>query len=316
MSVAEQMEPAAAPVPTPCIGVCEIDEATGLCKGCARTGEEVAAWQEAEADYKLRVWDALPPRRAEASLNAYRLPWSLADIACMVERTLRRRWGRWVLGIDGACASFEIGADEDADIDGRPDAITAMTARGGLRLTIHPKTVAVAFGDAADANGPEAIGLVLPRGRVDLRGGDALAGEGADVAAICGAQRGAQLFDLGVTGDLAARFKLRTDHPELIEALSRASGRPWREALDDLDTLIDLARPHTVVETALGRAEIFSPPTVDGVSGTSAELNAAALRAGAGELPSGWTLPKVFAPSALFYPHSRKPAQAMLDGHY
>lgn len=31
-------------VQSPCIGVCVIDEASGLCEGCLRTLEEIALW--------------------------------------------------------------------------------------------------------------------------------------------------------------------------------------------------------------------------------------------------------------------------------
>lgn len=33
-----------AAVPSPCIQVCRIDAHTGLCEGCARTLDEIAAW--------------------------------------------------------------------------------------------------------------------------------------------------------------------------------------------------------------------------------------------------------------------------------
>lgn len=314
MSMAAELTPPLSPVPTPCIGVCQLDETTGLCLGCARTADEVAAWQEAENGYKLRVWDELPPRRAEMALNAYRLPWPPDDIAAMIERTLRRRWGRWVLGVEGASASFEIAANEDADIISRPDAVTAITARGAIRLLKHHKTIAVAFGNATNGNGPEAIGLILPRGRVGLRKGDRLASAGPDAAAIAG-RRDAQLFDLGIAEDIAARFCLRTGNAELVDALNRSAGRSWREAIEELDSIIDTAHPHSVVETGLGRVEIFARPVSGRDLKTHAELKAGQT-APATELPSGWCLPSVFAPCALFYPHSRKPADAFLDGHF
>ena len=31
-------------VPSPCIGVCHLDLATGVCSGCARTLEEIQTW--------------------------------------------------------------------------------------------------------------------------------------------------------------------------------------------------------------------------------------------------------------------------------
>lgn len=31
--------------PSPCIGICRIEPATGLCEGCLRTLEEIADWR-------------------------------------------------------------------------------------------------------------------------------------------------------------------------------------------------------------------------------------------------------------------------------
>ncbi len=52
-------------VPSPCISVCRMDEATGWCLGCARTIDEIAAWGSLDDDAKREVWARLPARRAE-----------------------------------------------------------------------------------------------------------------------------------------------------------------------------------------------------------------------------------------------------------
>ncbi|HTS21435.1 MAG TPA: DUF1289 domain-containing protein [Casimicrobiaceae bacterium] len=56
--------PPAATVPSPCISVCVIDPPTGLCAGCYRTLEEIAAWIDLSAEERKRVLAALPERRA------------------------------------------------------------------------------------------------------------------------------------------------------------------------------------------------------------------------------------------------------------
>jgi len=53
-----------APV-SPCISVCVLDPATGWCKGCFRTIEEIAAWPSLDAEEKWRVLEAASRRRAE-----------------------------------------------------------------------------------------------------------------------------------------------------------------------------------------------------------------------------------------------------------
>jgi len=53
----------ASPVPSPCISVCRIDEASGLCVGCLRTLDEVAAWSTLDDAGKRAVWHAIAQRR-------------------------------------------------------------------------------------------------------------------------------------------------------------------------------------------------------------------------------------------------------------
>ena len=56
-----------APVPSPCINVCRMDEASGLCSGCLRSLDEIAAWSTLDDAAKRAVWLELPARRAEAT---------------------------------------------------------------------------------------------------------------------------------------------------------------------------------------------------------------------------------------------------------
>jgi predicted Fe-S protein YdhL (DUF1289 family) len=53
------------PVPSPCIDVCEMDARSGLCRGCARTIDEIIAWSKLDDDAKRKVWALLPARRAQ-----------------------------------------------------------------------------------------------------------------------------------------------------------------------------------------------------------------------------------------------------------
>ncbi|HTU30755.1 MAG TPA: DUF1289 domain-containing protein [Solirubrobacteraceae bacterium] len=50
-------------VESPCIGVCVIDEATGLCEGCLRTLEEVAIWGSSTAAQRRQVLARIEARR-------------------------------------------------------------------------------------------------------------------------------------------------------------------------------------------------------------------------------------------------------------
>jgi uncharacterized protein len=54
---------ASAPVPSPCINVCRMHDATGWCEGCQRTLAEIGAWSSMDDAGKLEVWRQLEQRR-------------------------------------------------------------------------------------------------------------------------------------------------------------------------------------------------------------------------------------------------------------
>lgn len=51
------------PLPSPCIGICRLEPASGLCEGCLRTIDEIAAWPEADDAARLAILDRLRERR-------------------------------------------------------------------------------------------------------------------------------------------------------------------------------------------------------------------------------------------------------------
>lgn len=51
-------------VPSPCVGTCELDAGTGLCRGCSRTMDEISSWPTLGAAEKRRVLDRIVRRRA------------------------------------------------------------------------------------------------------------------------------------------------------------------------------------------------------------------------------------------------------------
>ena len=55
----------AAGVPSPCINVCRMDEATGWCEGCLRTIDEIVAWGSMADDDKRAVWQLIEQRRGQ-----------------------------------------------------------------------------------------------------------------------------------------------------------------------------------------------------------------------------------------------------------
>jgi hypothetical protein len=54
-------------IPSPCVSVCRMNAASGLCEGCLRTLDEIAAWSSLADEGKRRVW-ALIEQRVNGAL--------------------------------------------------------------------------------------------------------------------------------------------------------------------------------------------------------------------------------------------------------
>ena len=50
-------------IASPCTNVCKMNPKTGLCEGCYRTLDEIAAWSGMNAEEKRAVLDRLPARQ-------------------------------------------------------------------------------------------------------------------------------------------------------------------------------------------------------------------------------------------------------------
>jgi hypothetical protein len=59
-------------VPSPCVSICTMDAATGLCTGCLRTIDEIAAWSVLDDEARREVWQRIYERRDEAATRAAR----------------------------------------------------------------------------------------------------------------------------------------------------------------------------------------------------------------------------------------------------
>lgn len=52
-------------LPSPCVSVCRMDAAGGLCEGCLRTLDEIARWSSMDDAGKRAVWLHLEQRAAQ-----------------------------------------------------------------------------------------------------------------------------------------------------------------------------------------------------------------------------------------------------------
>lgn len=53
-------------VDSPCVNICAISDKTGMCEGCYRTIDEIAAWGRMGADERRRIMSQLPARKTSA----------------------------------------------------------------------------------------------------------------------------------------------------------------------------------------------------------------------------------------------------------
>ena len=57
-------------VATPCVKVCTLDAAAGICLGCGRTLGEIERWPRMDSDERARIMAELPARLASRRVNA------------------------------------------------------------------------------------------------------------------------------------------------------------------------------------------------------------------------------------------------------
>jgi uncharacterized protein len=55
-------------IETPCIKICTMDAASGLCVGCGRTLDEIARWGSMSDSERATIMRMLPDRRKAAQL--------------------------------------------------------------------------------------------------------------------------------------------------------------------------------------------------------------------------------------------------------
>lgn len=51
-------------VPSPCVSICQMDAAQGLCAGCLRNLQEIATWSALDDDARRGVWSRIAQRAA------------------------------------------------------------------------------------------------------------------------------------------------------------------------------------------------------------------------------------------------------------
>ena len=50
------------PAPSPCVSICQMDPASGLCTGCLRSLQEIGAWSSLDDAGRRAVWSRIAGR--------------------------------------------------------------------------------------------------------------------------------------------------------------------------------------------------------------------------------------------------------------
>ena len=209
----------------------------------------------------------------------------------------------WSMGTFGAIAEFTRDDDEPASLQHDDNAISVVTARGGMRLTAHPELHLIASETPTRDSWGHRVALCLPRGACAMNERGVLTELGEDREALRDQDRGAVLFDLGL-GTLQVDVCIRSHDAGLVEGLRQRAGRSIFAAGNDAMRLILSVNPHRVVLSRVGRAEVFQPiPPPGGASpsGPHTHLLPKLLvhgrtHAATEPLPDGWI------PCAHLYP--------------
>lgn len=290
-------------ITSPCTGICKLDEPTGWCLGCGRSGDEIAVWRGLPEDVRDDVWAKIPDRLGQLGASCRRLPWATKDIRDFVIQTCKTARGTWTMGVVGALAEFEVPENADVKVDTQGDAVVVHTKNGAMRVVINDDIRALTFDPPNMISEPRVV-LAVKRARGCLPVSHSVSDLGEDVGALM-ADAAMRLFDLGL-GRKEGRFCVRVADGPAQMSLDRAAGLPLADALPQIGAPLLAESPTRVVESALGRMEVQGRiPTGTGGTepGPHTHLLPDLLATGRA-LPVGMDLPRAYLPGAVYYPKS------------
>lgn len=284
---------------SPCLGICQLDDATGFCVGCGRSSSEIGDWISMNDADRDQVWAKLPERRAALSIRVQLQPWTRNELIEWAERTISDRLGTWVTGAPGAVAEFPCTTDRNIDVETTSDGIIARASDASFRLRVSDKVRAFTFANEG------AVVLGLPKARARLKSNSVLEDLGVDAEAINDGHRDEKLFDLGI-GRKGSRFCIRTADIGLVGTLSEQTGRHWSEVMPAIGTRLRNSAPTRIIESAAARIETFARILISEAEspfGAHICFLPDDLQSGE-EIPAGLALPEFALPVAIFYPHT------------
>ena len=209
----------------------------------------------------------------------------------------------WSVGCFGAIAEFMRDSDEAVTFRRAARSISAVTARGGLRIEARDGLRFFASESLTAQSWSHRVALCLPEKDCIMSRRTVLTEVGPDGDAVHEADRSAILFDLGL-GALQLDAYVRVADEATARSLRNWTGRSLFEAGNSAMGVILASNPHRVFISRVGRVEVYQPiPPPDGKSpeGPHTHVLPRLLRhrrthAATEFVPSGWI------PCAHLYP--------------
>jgi predicted Fe-S protein YdhL (DUF1289 family) len=250
-----QAPPEPALLPSPCVGICRLDEATGWCLGCARNRSEIGRWRDLSPAEQVRIWADLPRRKAILGLTFRLLQWSGPTLSAELIHLAGKAHIGWSIGVHGAIAEFVTRNATIPEIEIGNDGLILRTSGGSLRLRPPPGT---RMFELVGAMGKVERRVALHRSRLKGEPAGGVTELGADEDALEPARSSERLFDLGVSRSII-RFCVRTGEPALIAALRQAGGNDLFDPSIGLVPVLLANAPDRVVISPIGRIEVSGP---------------------------------------------------------
>ena len=210
---------------------------------------------------------------------------------------------QWSLGTFGAIAEFSRDPDESVTLLQSGNAVSAVTARGGIAIKNHPRSRPLASEGITRSGWNQRIALCLSDADSAMAGRTVLTELDADTEALRPQDRESVLFDLGL-GAPHADFCVRIDNCDTAAQLRQHADRAVFEPGNPAMGLILAANPHRVFISRLGRIEVYQPiPPASGKSpdGPHTHVLPRLLKSGRTH-PATEPIPEGWIPCAHVYP--------------
>jgi len=264
---------------SPCVGVCQYDEESGLCLGCNRSQPEISDWKRMDEKQQKAIYAELPERRAKLGFGFPVIPWSHEEAIEFIQESLTDSHCTWSIGAYGALAEFSYDEQETKSLLTDNFGARLETERGAISFNLSRPFKAIALTN--DIGRLSEIVFGAFRTKYDSFPQTTIAEKNRDGCAVPEEYREKPIFDLGL-GLPHASFFVRPTDQSTTELLRSHEGENFFEHTE-LTQELKACSPHRVVKSPLGRIEVYQPiPKSNGKTpdGPHTHLKPEALKTG------------------------------------